>query len=581
MDAHQNLPPLLRASHADRQMDIERRIEAEWEKLIAPDAPFATEEALVLGQQMQVFASAPRNLTEIWASTSTLNERPYLIFETDRISYRAAHATVKGVAGWLHERGIGPGDRVGIAMRNYPEWMLVYWATLWVGASVVGINAWWAAEELTFAMDDCRPKVLFCDSERYGLLDSWAERTAGTDIVLVRCDRRPGALAWEDVTGTIGDVAPHDAAPDDEACIFYTSGTTGRAKGARLTHRGCINTVMGIGFATELAKALGDGASVTAEFPVSLATTPLFHVTANNCLALPTTAAGGTLVLMRKWDAHEALRLVEAERVTALSGVPTMARELLAHAAGTGRDLSSLSILNGGGAPVPPDLVVQIGTNSAPMRPGTGFGMTETSGLVSAISGAAYVAKPTSCGRPIPTFETRIVDESGTPLPVGMVGELCVRGPGVIDGYLNAPEETAAALTDGWLSTGDLAYLDALGYIFIVDRKKDMVLRGGENVYCAEVEAALYRHPAVAEACVFGVPDERLGEEVGAAVWLQGSDIPTAETLRAHVRELLAAFKVPRHIWIVTQPLPRNATGKIQRKQLRAELLASADSSEG
>ena len=305
--------------------------------------------------------------------------------------------------------------------------------------------------------------------------------------------------------------------------------------------------------------------------PVTLLTTPLFHVSANNCSLYPVTAGGGTAVLMYRWDAGEALRLIAAEGVTTMSGVPTMARELIAHPDFATTDTSTLRSLSGGGAPVPPDLVLRIEAEVASARPRTGYGMTETSGIIATATGDFYVDKPDSVGPAMPTFEAKCVDAEGREVAVGELGELVVKGAPVIKGYINNPEATAAAIVDGWLHTGDIARIDEDGFIFIVDRLKDMVLRGGENVYCAEVEAAIYRHSAVTECCVFGVADERLGEEVGVAILLRAGETVSAAAMQAHCGAIIARHKVPRYIWFVDQPLPRNANGKFLKRDLRAQ----------
>ena len=305
---------------------------------------------------------------------------------------------------------------------------------------------------------------------------------------------------------------------------------------------------------------------------MSLVTTPLFHVTALG-QAFAVTGAGGALVLMYKWDAGEALQLIEIERVTGLSGVPTMARELLNHPDAQTRDLSSLQGIAGGGAQTTPDLVARIDALGSQARPSSGYGMTEACGVIAAIAGAYFSARSGSCGRVLPTFEARLVDDAGLSPAIGQRGEVLIKGAGVIKGYINRLDDTAATIADGWLRTGDIAHYDEDGFLYIVDRKKDMVLRGGENVYCAEVELALFRHPAVAEACVFGVPDERLGEEVGAAVVLRPEAAVTADDLRRHLEPLVARFKVPRHLWILDSPLPRNASGKFLRRTLQDTLL--------
>jgi long-chain acyl-CoA synthetase len=304
----------------------------------------------------------------------------------------------------------------------------------------------------------------------------------------------------------------------------------------------------------------------------ALVTTPLFHVTANNCVAHSATLAGGKLVHMYKWDAGEALRLIEREKITNLSGVPVMSRELLAHPDFAKTDTSTLKSLGGGGAPLQPDLVAKIEGSAANVRPGTGYGMTETCGIITANGADFFVDKPESAGPAMPVFETKTIDADGNDLPPGAVGELCVRGSQVIRGYLNRADATAEAIQDGWLRTGDVARIDQDGFVFIVDRAKDMLLRGGENVYCAEVENAIFEHGDVAECAVFGVPDDRLGEEVGAAVVLRKDAPVTGDELRAHCAERIAKYKIPRYVWLLSEPLPRNASGKFLKRQLRDEL---------
>jgi acyl-CoA synthetase (AMP-forming)/AMP-acid ligase II len=307
---------------------------------------------------------------------------------------------------------------------------------------------------------------------------------------------------------------------------------------------------------------------------VFMAPTPLFHVTANNCILHPATISGSRIVLTYKWDAGRALELIEREGVTNFSGVPTMSREMLMHPDWSTRDTSTLAGMGGGGAPLQPDLVEKIDKSLAGGAPSTGYGLTETHGIVTANAGALYVAKPLSCGRVVPTLEWKLIDELGDELPRDSVGELCVRGSVVIKGYLNRPDATAEGIPNGWFHTGDIARVDEDGFVFIVDRAKDMVLRGGENVYCSEVEAAIYEHPGVAEVAVFGVPDDRLGEIVAAAIVLAPGVSLTEDELRAELSTRLAKFKVPERVWFLNESLPRNANGKFVKRELRANLLA-------
>ncbi|MFW2853295.1 class I adenylate-forming enzyme family protein [Sphingomonas sp. TX0543] len=553
-------------------------------ELTGPGGPFEIVEADVLGHRLRAYKNLPNSVRDMWLSTAQFGDSPYLVYQDERITYREAHVRVNAVAGWLWAQGVRPGDRVAIAMRNYPEWLLVYWACVSIGVAAVGMNAWWTGEEMAYALADSRPKVMFLDAERLARFNERPELAGTVTLVGVRVPdsalrASPQITTWAQVAAHGGEMPDAAVDPDDDACIFYTSGTTGFPKGAQLTHRGCLTNLFNIMFAgasTALAMQRATGIAPPAEPPappVTLLTTPLFHVTANNCGSYATTAAGGKLVLMYRWDAGEALRLIERERVSSMSGVPTMARELINHPDFAATDTSSLVALSGGGAQVPPDLVLKIEAQVSSARPSTGYGMTETCGIITSVAGDFFVDKPDSAGPPMPSFEAKCVDDDGNEVPQGAIGELWVKGAAVIKGYINRPEATAATITDGWLHTGDIARIDEDGFIFVVDRKKDMVLRGGENVYCAEVEAGIYRHPAIAECCVFGIPDERLGEEVGAAVVLKQGESITLDALRDHCSVLMARHKVPRHIWLLDEALPRNASGKFLKREVRDRLI--------
>jgi long-chain acyl-CoA synthetase len=443
------------------------------------------------------------------------------------------------------------------------------------------MNAWWVAHEMAFALQDSAPKVLIADRERLQRFDEIRSDFAAMQAIAVRAEGVAGdwSLPWEDATDSEAELPPVDIDPDSDACIFYTSGTTGRPKGARLTHRGCVNNIMNVAFANAVQpRALAYAAGGEPEAPGggdplrALLATPLFHVTANNCVAQVVTLVGGSLTHMYKWDARQALEIIERERITTFSAVPMMTREIMMHPDFATRDTSSLKTIGGGGAAMQPDLVGKVPESMPGTRPNTGYGMTETCGIISALALEFFMDRPTSVGPAMPTFEARCVDAEGNPLPPGDVGELVVRGAPVIRGYLNREDATAETIVDGWLHTGDIAYLDEDGFIYLVDRAKDMVLRGGENVYCAEVENAIFHHPAVAECVVFAVPDERLGEEVAAALYLKEGEGLDADALREHCRAYLAPFKVPRYLWFLDEPLPRNANGKFVKRALRDSL---------
>ena len=563
------------------------------------NGPFATTEMVVRGTPIRVFAAAPPTLRMLWQLTAAHADKTYIVYEDERLTYAEVDARVRSLAHYLRETcGVDRGDRVAIAMRNYPEWVIAYWATVSLGAAVVGMNAWWTSTEMEFALNDSQPKVLIADDERVErvlpVLDG-LRSTAPLHLITVRSDAPLPAdsARWDEVV--VSEAAPDtlpvvDVDPDDDACIFYTSGTTGTPKGAQLTHRGSINNLFNIAYMTtaiSMAEAKAAAAAGSVAEPASapaapsqavlMAPTPLFHVTACNCLLHPATLTGGRIVFTRKWDPGRALELIERERVTNFSGVPTMSRELLSHPDWATRDTSSLLGMVGGGAAVQPDLVDKIDKALHNGAPATGYGLTETHGIITVNSATLYLAKPSSAGPIVPTLDAKLVDEEGNDLSPGsdVIGQLCVRGSVVIKGYLNRPEATADAIRDGWFNTGDIARIDDDGFVFIVDRAKDMVLRGGENVYCSEVEAAIYQNDAVAEAAVFGIPDDRLGEVVGAAVVLHADATLAEDELREFLASRIAKYKIPSTIWFLTEQLPRNANGKFVKRELRAQLLGA------
>ena len=554
---------------------------AAYASLTAPGAPFGWTMHEVNGAPVRIYDNAIPDMRAVWAMSAPYGDKDYLTYRGERYSYAEAHARVRALAHHLRtDHGAGPGTRVAVSMRNYPEWVLSHWAAISVGAAVVGINSWWTRPEMEFAIGDCEPVVLITDGER---LERLGPACGDVPLIVTRHDGElpPAAQRWESVADPSTapeDLPKADIDPDDDALIFYTSGTTGFPKGAQLTHRAVVHNLMNMIFMT----ACGDAArarrmarsgneeppppapEVTALLPV-----PLFHVTGCNCVMHTVTIAGGCLVLMYRWDAAEALRLIETERVSVFTGVPSMSRELLQHPDWGLTDTSSLRSMGGGGAAITTDLVRRIDDGLAEGRPGVGYGLTETAGIATAISNEFYLARPSSVGPLVPCMEAKVVDEDGSTLDTGQRGELLLRGPNVMKGYLNRPDATAEAIVDGWFRTGDVAEIDADGWIHIKDRIKDMVIRGGENIHCAEVEAAIYELDQVAEAAVFGLPDERLGEKVAAAVVLVPGGELDASGLAAHLEGRLARFKHPRHVWFLDEPLPRNANGKFLKRELQ------------
>jgi len=563
-----------------------------WAELTAKGALFSWSLQDVRGIPTRVFDHAPADMRQLWEASAIHGDAEYVVYEGERYTYAEVHGRVRALANALRsDYGVGEGDRVAVAMRNYPEWVISYWAITSIGAAIVGMNAWWTGPEMEFGLVDSRPIVLIADEERLDRVEAHLEavRADGDlELIAVRApDRIPdGARRWEHVL----DDAQSDSLPsadidtDDDACIFYTSGTTGSPKGAQLTHRGSIHNVMSMGFLIAVV------ASARAKLPPSedppessddspttvLLPVPLFHVTGCNCVLHPITAVGGRIVMMYRWDADVAVELIERERVTVFTGVPTMSREMLSSPRWATTDTSSLGSMGGGGAALQPDLVEKIDAGLSHGRPQTGYGLTETHGIISAVSSVYYLEKPESVGPTVPVMEARCLDEEGNEVAAGELGELTVRGPNVIKGYLNRPEATAEAIVDGWFRTGDLAFIDADGFIHIRDRLKDLVIRGGENIPCNEVEAAIYEHPSVAEAAVFGVPDERLGEVVGVAIVLARDTTLDEDRLADFLESRLARHKRPSRVWFLDEPLPRNANGKFVKRELRRSLLGDA-----
>ncbi len=539
------------------------------------------------GTTTKVFTNAPPSLRAVWELSAAHGDAPYLVFGEDRWTFADAHAAVGRLARYLAgDLGVAKGDRVAIAMRNYPEWAVTLWAATSVGAVVVPLNAWWTGPELAYGLGQSGATVLVADGERLERLAPHLGDSRVSSVVAVRTDDLPaGAVRWDDAiaSGAGGDrdgLPAVEIGPDDDCTIMYTSGTTGRPKGAVGTHRNVTSHLMNALYIAAQGTTTGSTADAAPGPPATLLTFPLFHVGGFHSFLLPYTAAGGKVVLMYRWDARQALDLVERERISAIGGVPTTLFELLDEARRQGRPeaLATLTGMASGATLVPPVLVHRIDEQLASKAaPGNGYGLTETSGAAVANGGADYLARPDSVGRPIsPVMEIRIADPLGHPVPAGEVGEIWIKGPTVIRGYWDDPAATAAALTDGWFHTGDAGRLDDDGFLYVADRMKDVVIRGGENVYAAEVEAALYEHPDVAEAAIVGVPHERLGEEVAAVVRLRDGATVDADGLRAHVAGRLAAFKVPAVVHLTGEALPRNAAGKVLKRELRDELAAQA-----
>ena len=548
--------------------------------LCAPGGKFEMATLDIRGVPTRVWKNAPPSLRALVEAARAHGERLFTIYEDERVSYEATFRAIAALAERLVALGVGRGDRVALAMRNLPEWPVAFFAAASIGAIVVPLNAWWTGGELDYGLADSGARVLILDDERHQrLADHYAALPALQHVLVARATAplEGKASRLEDAIGTPHDWAhlpdaplpPAEIAPDDDATIFYTSGTTGVPKGALGTHRNMTTNILSGGYAAARS-VLRRGEPIPDPVPrVSLTVIPMFHVTACSAGMMSAIATGSTIVFMRRWDAVRAMEIIESEKVNVTGGVPTIAWQLIEHPDRDRYDLSSLEAIAYGGAPSAPELVKRIFTEFGAM-PSNGWGMTETMATVTSHGAEDYLNRPTSAGPPVPVADLAIrADDGVTALPTGAVGELWARGPMIVKGYWNKPEASRETFVDGWVRTGDLARLDEEGFCYIVDRAKDMVLRGGENIYSTEVENVLYAHPAVTDCALIGLPHRTLGEEPAAVVHLAPGEHATEAELQAWVRERLAAFKVPVAIRFVDETLPRNANGKILKKDLK------------
>ena len=550
------------------------------DRLTAPGERFEMETIDIRGVPTRVWKHAPTNMRQVAMAARTHGDRLFAIYEYERVTYEAWFRAVARMAAELRERGVAKGDRVALAMRNLPEWPVAFFAATTIGAICVPLNAWWTGPELAFGLANSGAKLLVCDAERWERIAPHRGELPDLEHALVSRSDAPleGAEQLEDVLGTPKDYAALPSAelpqvdidPEDEATIFYTSGTTGQPKGALGTHRNLCTNIMSSAYNGAIAFLRRGEEPPAPVQKVGLTVIPLFHVTACSAGLMGYVVAGHTMVFMHKWDPVKAFQLIEREKVNLTGGVPTIAWQLLEHPERANYDLSSLEAVAYGGAPAAPELVRKIHEEFGAL-PANGWGMTETMATVTGHSSEDYLNRPDSCGPPVAVADLKIVGDDGvTELPVGEVGELWARGPMVVKGYWNRPEATAETFVDGWVRTGDLARLDEEGWCYIVDRAKDMIIRGGENIYSSEVENVLYDHPAVTDAALVAIAHPTLGEEPAAVVHLAPGMSATEDELREWVAARLAKFKVPVRIAFVQDTLPRNANGKILKKDLGA-----------
>ncbi len=547
--------------------------------LTAPGGKFEMETVTIRGVPTRVWKGAPPSLRWLIEASRMHGPREMSVYEDERVTYEANYRAVAKLAAHLAGLGVAKGDRVALAMRNLPEWPVAFFAAVSLGAIAVPLNAWWTGAELEYGLKDSGAVVLICDDERHQrLLDHYPDLPDLRHVLVSRASGPVDGAAsrLEDVIGTPRDYATlpdaalplAEIAPDDDVTIFYTSGTTGAPKGALGTHRNMMSNIMSGGY-SGARSFLRRGEPVPEPQPrTTLTVIPLFHVTACSAALMGSIAGGSTTIYMRRWDPIRAMEIIEREKVNVTGGVPTIAWQLIEHPDRGNYDLSSLEAIAYGGAPSAPELVKRIHEEFGAL-PGNGWGMTETMATVTHHGAEDYLNRPTSAGPPVAAADLEIRAEDGaTLLPTGEVGELWARGPMIVRGYWNKPEATAATFVDGWVRTGDLARLDEEGFVYIVDRAKDMIIRGGENIYSTEVENCLYAHPAVTDCALIGLPHRTLGEEPAAVVHLAPGTEATEAELQAWVKARLAAFKTPVAIRFVHETLPRNANGKILKREL-------------
>jgi acyl-CoA synthetase (AMP-forming)/AMP-acid ligase II len=548
----------------------------------APDAPLATNKITIDGIEYDVFSKVPRNLGGLFNLGLDCPDLPFLVYQDERYSFAQTITMAHQLARVISEKyKIAKGERVAICARNSPQWCIAYMATTIIGAVAVPMNSWWRGQELDYGLRDSGSKLLFADPDRLAQIEPYLD-SLELDVVLINPEAE---MAHPEFYRLLEGVAPLSDAevsacrvePEDNATIMYTSGSTGMPKGVLSSHRNIINALYTWKFVKEITEILRpELIDANPEFQAAiLANVPLFHVTGSHAQFLACFIYQRKFVMMFKWDAQRALELIESERISVLHGVPTMAWEVMQSERFSHTDLRSLRAVQSGGAARPPEhLNLMVKKFPEKAIPGLGYGLTETNAIGAIISGKFYQARPSSTGRPTPPVTAvKIVDENDNELPPGGIGEVCIKGPTVMKGYWNNPQATADVIKEGWFYSGDIGTLDELGFLIILDRAKDIVIRGGENIGCAEVEYAIAEHPAVSEVSVYGIPDERLGEVPCASIMLVKGKTLTAEELKTFLKSKIASFKIPARVFFQYEQLPRIATGKIAKKELRQQVV--------
>ena len=552
----------------------------------AEGMPFSAPLQDINGVALPVMTHAPANLRDFLVPIiAGGGDAEFIIYRDDRLTYNDAYAMIVKIATILKDDfGVKKGDMLSLCMRNYPEWILSYLAIISIGGVVCALNGWWTAAEMKAAFELSDSKLVICGKSGTKKIDQIADSHGITRIVV----REPvgdykNTFALEDlITNCSATTMPEvEINGEDNLHVLYTSGSSGFPKAALSDHRAVSQALFMLLCYLLGVKTREDGhvAPINDKRPCSLIAVPQFHVTGLIMVTMVGIMASRKIILMHKWDVETAYQLIEDEKVTSFSGVPAMSYELTISDKAKNYDLSSLEDLSGGGAARPSHHLTKMVERFSTVRPGIGYGLTETNGVGTLSFGAAYLARPSSVGRATPPLiHIAIMDVGGSPLPTGEIGEIAIRSITNIKGYLKNPTATAQLLRDGWLYTGDMGTLDDEGFLSIVDRKKAIIIRGGENISTLEVEAAISAVDGVKECMVLGLPDERMGELVGAVVYAEDT---SEDAIRESVKAQLAAYKCPETIWMVDEPLPKIATGKIDRKSLKEKYVADYKASRG
>jgi len=556
--------------------------------LAGPGSPLALEDTLIDGVTYKTYKDAPPTIRDLFAAGHmAFKDREFLIYEGERITYDGMRRAVAHFAKTLSDTyGLKKGDRMAIVMRNYPQWPVAFFAGLSLGLIVTPMNSWWTGEELEYGLKDSGARLVVVDPQLIERIQPHWEQIPDLEAMIVARDPDerpdPRVTSMETFIGEAGgwaeleDIALPSVAldPEDDATIMYTSGTTGKPKGALASHRAIIANMFNA-ITCRARRYLRAGEALPEPDPdpananATLLAVPFFHATGAFAILIPSWATGAKIVAMYKWDVEKALPIIQNEKINSVGGVPAIAWQLIEHPDRDKYDLSSINTVAYGGAPSAAELVSTIKSTFKDAMPSNGWGMTETCATATQNFGEDYVNRPLSAGAPPPAVELKVVDPDGKVLGANEVGELWVKGASNCKLYWNRPQATLETFVEGWVVTGDLAKIDEEGFLYLVDRAKDMLIRGGENIYCIEVENALYDHPAIMDASVVGIAHKVLGEEVGAVVQVKPGKAVTEDELRAHVASQIAAFKVPVKILFQDEPLPRNANGKILKPVLR------------